>query len=98
MRKIKDRKLNNIVQIIINEINPEKLILFGSRGKGTDSFNSDYDIAIDADPINFTEKRILKEKIESVTGLHKIDLVFLKEADNGFKNIIIKTGKIIYEG
>jgi len=95
---LQDIKLNNIVKILVTEINPKKLFLFGSRGKGTASFNSDYDIAIDSDTIDFTQKRKLKEKIDEVMGLYKIDLVYLKEIDADFKNIIIKTGRIIYEG
>ena len=94
---MKDKKLNNIVDILVDELQPEKLILFGSRGKGKAEFNSDYDIAIDSGKIDLSEKRILKEKIDKIIGLHKIDLVFLMEVDSGFKNIIQKTGKIIYE-
>jgi predicted nucleotidyltransferase len=94
---MKDKKLNNIVKILIDKLNPEKLILFGSRGKETASFNSDYDIAIDSERIDLKEKRELREKIDQIIGLHKIDLVFLEEVDPGFKDIIHKTGKIIYE-
>lgn len=94
---MKDEKLNNIVKIIIEDVHPLKLILFGSRGKGIESFNSDYDIAIDSELIELNKKRKLKEKIEEIIGLHKIDLVFLKEVDSGFKNIIQKTGRVIYE-
>ncbi len=94
---MKDKKLNNIVKILIEEVHPKKLILFGSRGKGKASFNSDYDIAIDSKQISHSEKRELKEKIDEIIGLHKIDLVFVKEVDTGFKNIIQKTGKVIYE-
>jgi predicted nucleotidyltransferase len=94
---MKDKRLNNIVDILVDELHPEKLILFGSRGKGKAEFNSDYDIAIDSGKIDLSEKRILKEKIDKIIGLHKIDLVFLMEVDSGFKNIIQKTGKIIYE-
>jgi predicted nucleotidyltransferase len=93
---IEDKKLKKIVKIIVDEISPKKIILFGSRGKGTSSFNSDYDIAIDSKLIGVSEKRKLKEKIDKVIGLHKIDLIFLKEIDPGFKNIILKTGKTIY--
>lgn len=93
-----DKKLNNIIKILVKEINPEKLILFGSRGKGTESFNSDYDIAVDSDTINFTQKRKSKEKIDEVIGLYKIDLVYLKEIDTDLKNIILKTGRVIDEG
>ncbi|MDO8549175.1 MAG: nucleotidyltransferase domain-containing protein [Ignavibacteria bacterium] len=94
---MKDKRLNNIVKILVNELKPEKLILFGSRGKGKASFNSDYDIAIDSERIGLSEKRELKEKIDEIIGLHKIDLVFLKEIDEGFRKIIQQTGKVIYE-
>jgi predicted nucleotidyltransferase len=95
---IKDNRLNNIIKILVNEINPQKLILFGSRGKETAAFNSDYDIAVESGLINISKKRKVKEKIDEIIGLYKIDLVFLKEIDPDFKNIILKTGKIIYEG
>ena len=95
---MKDQRLNNIVDILITEIKPKKLILFGSRGKDNGNYNSDYDIAVDSEIISITEKRKLKEKIEDIIGLHNIDLIFLKEVDSDFKSIIIKTGKVIYEG
>lgn len=94
---MKDKKLNNIVKIIVNEINPSKLILFGSRGRGIALFNSDYDIAVNSKEINLSKKREIKEKIEEIIGLHNCDLIFLKEVDEGFRRIIRKTGKIIYE-
>jgi predicted nucleotidyltransferase len=94
---MEDKKLDNIVKIIADEIHPKKLLLFGSRSKGKFQYNSDYDIAIDSNLLNLKEKRELREKLESVTGLHKIDLVFLTEIDIGFKNIIEKTGIVIYE-
>jgi predicted nucleotidyltransferase len=78
-------------------MNPERLILFGSRGKGISFPNSDYDIAVDTQRIEFRKKRILKDKIEDILGLHKLDLVFLNEVEKKFKEIILKTGKVIYE-
>jgi Polymerase beta, Nucleotidyltransferase len=87
---MKDKKLNNMVKILIDELKPERLILFDSRGKDTASFNSDYEIAIDSQRINLREKRMLKEKIDEIIGLHKFDLVFLKEFDKGFERIIKK--------
>jgi predicted nucleotidyltransferase len=95
---MRDKRLNNIVKILVKEINPAKLILFGSRGKDNAEFNSDYDIAIDSEIISISKKRELKEEIENIIGLYKIDLIFLKEIDSDFKKIILKTGKIIYEG
>ncbi len=94
---MKDERLNNIVKILKDELYPEKLILFGSRGKGNALFNSDYDIAVSAESITLSGKRKLKEKVDSIIGLHKIDIVFLNEVDEGFRNIIERKGKVIYE-
>ncbi|OGU71261.1 MAG: hypothetical protein A2V93_01375 [Ignavibacteria bacterium RBG_16_34_14] len=94
---MKDERLNNIVKILIDKLHPKKLILFGSRGKEVASFNSDYDIAVDTNQISIREKRELKEKIDEIIGLHKFDLVFLKEVEKGFADLIQKTGKVIYE-
>ena len=94
---MEEKRLYNIITILVDELNPDRLILFGSRGKGKALPNSDYDVAIDAQEIEFREKRILKEKIEDILGLHKLDLVFLNEVEKKFKEIILKTGRVIYE-
>ncbi len=94
---MEEKKLSTILKLIIEEYNPEKVILFGSRGKGTNHFNSDYDIAIDSNKIDFRTKRKFYDVIENSIGLHKIDIVFLREVDDSFRNIILKTGRIIYE-
>ena len=92
-----DERLNEIRDVLVRELHPAKLLLFGSRSKGSFSFNSDYDIAIESKKLSLKEKEILREKLESVAGLHNIDLVFLKEVDPGFKEIIEDTGRVIYE-
>jgi len=94
---MKEKKLNTILKLIVKEFDPNKVILFGSRGKGINSFNSDYDIAIDSDKVDFRTKRKFLEKIDKIIGLHKIDLVYLNDVGKSFKSIIINTGKIIYE-
>jgi len=94
---MKESKLEIILNLIVNVYNPKKVILFGSRGKDINSFNSDYDIAVDSRKISFRTKRRTLEKIDESIGLHKIDLVYLNEVEAAFRNIILKTGKIIYE-
>ena len=42
-------------------------------------------------------RRLLGEKIERIAGLYRVDLVFLKKASKDFQNIILKTGRVIYE-
>jgi len=94
---MKDARLNKILEIIIDEYHPKRIILFGSRGKQIHQPNSDYDLAIETNKKDFRQKRIVKERIDKIIGLHKIDLVILNEVDSGFQNIILKTGKVIYE-
>jgi predicted nucleotidyltransferase len=94
---MKEKKLHTILKLIIKEYNPKKVILFGSRGKGTNNFNSDYDIAIDSTKVDFRTKRKFSERIDEYIGLHKIDIVYLSEVEKSFRNIILKTGRVIYE-
>ena len=94
---MEDIRLNKILDILIDEYNPKRIILFGSRGKGINDPSSDYDLALEATKIDFRQKRIVNERIERIIGLHKIDLVFLNEVDKKFKKIILDSGKIIYE-
>jgi len=88
-----------IISKIIEELkkyNPNKIILFGSRAKGYAKRNSDIDIAVDI-LLPFRERRILKEKIEKISGPYLVDLIFLPNISKEFKNIIIKEGKVLYE-
>ncbi|MCX6274735.1 MAG: nucleotidyltransferase domain-containing protein [Bacteroidetes bacterium] len=40
----KDKILNSIVRQVVSAASPEKIILFGSRAKGINGNESDYDI------------------------------------------------------
>ena len=91
------KELNEIVEIVIKDLNPKKIILFGSRGKGNFRFNSDYDIAVDSKQNDFRTKRRVKEKLDEVAGLKKVDVIFMNEVEKEFKEIINKTGRILYE-
>jgi len=87
--------LNKILNEIV-KFNPNKIILFGSRARGDFRKNSDIDIAVDI-RLNFREKRKLKERIDDVSGLYSIDLVFLDSVDEKFKEKILEEGRILYE-
>jgi len=63
---MKENKLNIITELLVSELKPKRLILFGSRAKGTSLPNSDFDIAVEVKRIDFRRKRIIKEKIRKV--------------------------------
>ena len=39
-------KLSDVVDIIVNKVNPDKIILFGSRARGDFRDDSDYDLLV----------------------------------------------------
>jgi predicted nucleotidyltransferase len=41
-----DPKLRSIIAAIVRAVDPDKLILFGSRARGADNTQSDYDILV----------------------------------------------------
>jgi len=85
------------IEKIIKEIkkhNPKKIVFFGSRMRGDNLKNSDFDIAVDLD-LSFREKRKLREKIDLIAGLYKVDLVFFDEMSEDFKKYILEKGKIL---
>ncbi len=92
-------KIDTIIDKIVKELknyNPNKIILFGSRADGTFKKTSDIDIAVDFS-LNFREKRKLCEKIDMLSGLYSVDLIFLPKVDKNFREKILKEGKILYE-
>ncbi len=80
-----------------NDCGINKIILFGSRARGDNTAKSDYDIAFVSPLINYDLKNNIKNNIEELQTLHKIDPVFLKDLngnDELTKNII-KDGVVL---
>jgi len=101
MQQREQKILRECIRILKEYLNPRKIILFGSRAKpkgGVLKKRSDFDLAVDnEDKVNFRTERKLKEAIERVSGLYKVDIVFLNTVDERFRDIILKTGEIVYE-
>jgi len=89
--------IGNIVSLIRKDIGPDRMLLFGSRAEGRHGPGSDFDIALDGKKISVRKMRELREKLEEVSGLHKVDIIFLESVDKEFKDIILKKGEILYE-
>ena len=74
-----------------------ELILFGSRAKGNFKKGSDIDIAVKGGrELTHREERKLKERIEELSGLYSVDIVFWEKLDMDFKENLKNTGKILY--
>ena len=96
--------LKEITQQIVNEVAPDKIILFGSRAKKEHSKESDYDIFVLKN--NLTHKRKLAQKIYLKLDVDvPVDIIvettkrYNQLKDNPFLiyNEIAKYGRVIYE-
>jgi len=89
--------LQKAIDILKENLNPGKIILFGSRAKGKPKKNADFDLAVDTRKPEIRTRRIISEKIVNETGLYSFDIVYLNSVDKSFKDLVLKTGKILYE-
>ncbi|MCD6311455.1 MAG: nucleotidyltransferase domain-containing protein [Elusimicrobia bacterium] len=89
--------LNKAIDVLVGELNPKKILLFGSRAKETNSKNADFDLALDMKRPDITKEREVEEKIDEIAGLYSVDVVYLGSVEDDFRKIIMKTGKVIYE-
>ena len=89
--------LERVINILKDSLDPAKIILFGSRGKGKNGRRSDFDVAVDqARPDDFKERKLLEE-IEKAAGLYHVDVAYLKDVEPEFRSLVLKTGKVVYE-
>lgn len=98
MTKRESEIFKGIIKIIKRYLDPEKILLFGSRAKKDYKGNADFDIAIkEKEKVNTDIQRKIKEEIEKISGLYKVDIIFLNEVEKEFKEIVLKNGRVVYE-
>ena len=71
-----------------------RVILFGSRARGTHTEHSDIDIAIDSDEDIEDDIVDLKAIIEESDLPQKVDIILLPKASKSLKEEILKEGKV----
>lgn len=91
--------LEQIVRIIIEYKKPEKILIYGSRAKGSFKKTSDIDIAIFAKDWTNKDINLVKHRLdeELITPL-KVDVVnFYDLEKKSLKGNILKEGRVLYE-
>ena len=93
-----DKVLSEIKNIAIADKRISKVILFGSRARGDNTPQSDYDIAVFSDMDAYMQSEF-SERIDNIKTLNKIDIVFIKERhiDTELYKNISAEGKIIMD-
>jgi len=101
--------LNEMVEIIVREVSPEKVVLFGSRSRGTADMDSDLDLLV-IESLPFSPQR---ERRNEMTRLWRAlahipiskDILVYSHAEierwqNSLNHIVgraLREGKILYE-
>lgn len=95
--KREEEVLKQVLAILIHEVSPRRIYLFGSRAKGEASPHADFDLAIEGPPPPESARGTIKQLVEAASGLYSVDVVFLDEVEGGFRELILATGKVLYE-
>ena len=90
--------LKEVIKILEKNIKiPFRLYIFGSFATGKASYFSDLDLALETKKdLSDSDLYKIKEEIENLRTLRKIDLVYLNKAPENLKKVIKKEGVLIY--
>ena len=92
-KEIFDKSLD----LLIRELQPKRIYLFGSRAKGEARHGSDFDFAVDCPSPERARVRMVRDILDAIAGLYSVDIVFLPEVNPRFKDLILGHAKLVYE-
>ncbi|MCK5523044.1 MAG: nucleotidyltransferase domain-containing protein [Thiomargarita sp.] len=82
--------IKEIVKIILKYSNPERIYLYGSMANGEANLTSDIDIAYEDK--DFKDDHLIKEEVDHLKTLLKIDIKNIAFTQDRFKNRVKSTG------
>lgn len=95
---LKDRHFHAVLDILRSQKKVEKIVLFGSRARGTYSPESDVDICLFGDALDLTDQADLIATMEDLTIPQQVDLLLhhrIKE--KALLDHIRKEGKVLFD-
>lgn len=76
----------------------ERVVLYGSRAKGTQRNGSDIDLTIEGDAVSHSQLLQIENMLDDLLLPHKMDLSLLREIDNpDLLAHIRRVGLVFYE-
>jgi len=91
------RIIDEIVKVLVSYLQPERIILFGSRAKQRAEKYADFDVAVEGADMDIRMERFIKDKLDEKAGIYTIDLVNLDKVDRNFRKIILQRGRVLYD-
>jgi len=96
LRQYDPKIVNKVREIILNHVSPTRIYLFGSRVTGDARLESDYDFAFDAPDADSAALQAIRDELEQLHTLYRIDVANIAKADTRFANRVRDTGLVIY--
>lgn len=90
-----NQELEIIKKLLIKEVEPLAILLFGSYARNTQNSQSDIDIAFKGKKINKIKMFELKGELEQLTN-KDIDLINLDDIGDSFRYEILMNGIVLY--
>ncbi len=76
-----------------------RVLLFGSRARGSADERSDFDLAVDGgEPLDLKTFCRIEEALDALPTLYRVDWVDLNRASPKVRESARKEGKVLYEG
>lgn len=90
--------LNKIRAVLENYPEAEKCIIYGSKVLGTHRPNSDIDLTLTGENLNFSSLMKIENELDDLLLPYQIDLSIMSKIDNhNLIDHIIRTGKVFYK-
>lgn len=99
-------QIDKIIQLIIDNYKPEKIVLFGSYAYGEPSEGSDLDLLIvkDSNLPRYKRAREIRKYLWGITDIPKDILVYTQAEIDDWQNVkeafitqVMANGKVLYE-
>jgi len=96
LRQYDPKIVSQVREIILKHVSPTRIYLFGSRVTGEARLESDYDFAFDAPDADNTALQTIRDELEQLHTLYRIDVANIAKADIRFASRVRDTGIVIY--
>lgn len=96
LRQYDPKIVNTVRELILKHVSPTRIYLFGSRVTGEAKPESDYDFAFDAPDADSAALQAIRDDLEQLHTLYRIDVANIAKADLRFASRVRDTGIVIY--
>lgn len=77
-----DQMLRELTRVLVDTLDPDRIILFGSRARGTAREDSDYDLAVEIDAPDYRElQSVAREAAQRAAGRAEVDIHLRQTGD-----------------